>query len=145
MRKATPNWQGYLRLGEFVAGTVDTKTATVTNLDAKQSNSLDESVGGLYFRENRGHRIFFFGEAEIAAWIEMKPGASSGRNGKRREKRFCEDKSRFEKLASFCHFKTMLDQPLVVTEVLPGEGFKVAIKSPSDENIKFAWWVVDQK
>ncbi len=127
------------------AGTVDTKTATVTNLDAKQSNS-DESVSGLYSVKTGDIEASSLGEAEIAKVSSNENGSAiadgTGSDGK---SVFVKTKAVSEKSQVFVTSKTMLDQPLVVTEVKPGEGFRVAIKNPSDENIKFAWWVVDNK
>jgi hypothetical protein len=86
------------------------------------------------------------GEAEIAALDRNENGSvianGSGSDGK---SVFVKTKAVSENSQVFVTSKTMLDQPLVVTEVKPGEGFRVAIKNPSDDNIKFAWWVVEQK
>jgi hypothetical protein len=129
----------------IVAGTVDTKTATVTNLDAQQSNS-DESVSGLYSVKTKDIESSSLGEAEIAALDRNETGSvvaeGAGSDGK---SVFVKTKAVSENSQVFVTSKTMLDQPLVVTEVLPGVGFRVAMKNPTDENIKFAWWVVDQK
>jgi len=129
----------------IVAGAVDTKTATVTNLDAKQS-STDESVSGLYSVKTQDIETSSLGEAEIAK-VDRNENSSvvaegTGSDGK---SVFVKTKAVSEKSQVFVTSKTMLDQPLVVTEIKPGEGFTVAIKNPSDENIKFAWWVVDAK
>ena len=45
----------------------------------------------------------------------------------------------------FVTANTMLDQPLVVTGIKEGEGFKVEKKSPTNQDIDFSWWIVGEK
>ncbi|MFA5872287.1 MAG: tail fiber domain-containing protein [Parcubacteria group bacterium] len=136
---------GIFKAKEVNADSIETKTATVTNLDAQQSNS-DESVSGLYSVKTDDIEASSLGEAEIAA-VSRNENVSvvaegTGSDGK---SVFVPTKAVTDSSEVFVTSKTMLDQPLVVTEVKPGEGFKVAIKNPADENIKFSWWIVNKK
>jgi hypothetical protein len=86
------------------------------------------------------------GEGEIAAIARDEQGnALASELGSDGKSVFVSTKAVTDSSEVFVTSKTMLDQPLVVTEVRPGEGFKVAIKNPADENIKFSWWVVNKK
>jgi hypothetical protein len=136
---------GIFKTKDIQTENIETKTATVTNLDAQQSIT-SESVSGLYSVKTEDIEASSLGEAEIAKVNRNENGSvvadAAGSDGK---SVFVNTKVISDKSQVFVTSKTMLDQPLVVIEVIPGEGFRVAIKNPSDENIKFAWWVVDKK
>jgi hypothetical protein len=42
----------------------------------------------------------------------------------------------------FVTSKTVLDQPLVVSNIKPGEGFTVEKKSATNQDITFSWWIL---
>ena len=55
---------------------------------------------------------------------------------------FIENSAVQENSQIFVTAKTMIDQPLVVTEIRPGKGFKVEKKDSTDADIVFSWWII---
>ena len=41
--------------------------------------------------------------------------------------------------------KATLSEPLAVTEIIPGESFKVEIKTPVEKDIDFDWWIIESR
>jgi hypothetical protein len=124
---------------------VESKTATVTNLDAQKSTS-NETESALYSVKVADVGDATLGEAQIAKVEvdENKDGLDdlSGADGKGI---LIETASVKADSQIFVTAKTAIDQPLYVAEIIPGKGFKVQKNSPTNQNIEFSWWIVDKK
>ena len=123
---------------------MDAKQATVTNLDVQKSSSKESESNSYSVKVNNVENATL-GESQIAK-VETDDNHDglddlSGSDGKSIMIKTTAVKDGSQ---VFVTAKTMTDQPLVVTEVIPGEGFKVAKKDPADQNISFSWWVVNK-